>query len=611
MKRIALAALTVVLGLAALSLSLPFLVSADRIQQLIVARAQSISGKEISFSGSPQITFRPFLGVEVSNVVLRDPQTAPSDPPLLQVETLRGRIRVLPVLFGRIEIGSYQFIRPRFNLRTAQSGQTNWIARSGDLFETINAAKTRRENAVASGSATGPQPPVVAVGTVELVDGTVYYDDQASARRETLTNINGSFSWPDTRSALNFSGDFIWRGEAFETRLASGDALALFSGGASSLDARLISDAFVFEFAGEGNLISNLHLSGEGRIQAASLIRMAGLFGAPLPATGMLSEFSVSGKLETTPQKLVFSDATLEMDGNSGRGNLQLSFGKTLLPKIDGTIAAAQLDLTGYGVMLDSTVSAEGPGSPGSVSFLDIDLDLRMSAQLVRLGSVKINDVAATLSIRNNEALAEVGNAALMGGVLAGKMSLGRKAQNMELAMDARLDGFDMALVSASLPQGKFSLTGQGDAVLKAQSSGADSRKAYENLGGEFTLAAKNGTLSGVDFQQMLMLAQDVGSTGLQSSFNGETAFRELNATVAMARNIASIRSMRLANSKVVADIQGRAQLGDGGIALQVQLSPGPSVLPGPNTPAPVRLFVGGSHAAPLIARIQPVGEQR
>ncbi len=611
MKRTVLAAFVVVLGLAALALSLPYLVSADRIKQQIEARVLSVTGKTIGFSGSPRITFNPFLGMEVTNVVLRDPQSIATDPPMLQMEKLRGRILFFPALLGRIEIGDYQFVRPRFNLRNTPTSGQNWISPSGDLTLIIETAKTRRETNVLPGSPGLPSLPALQLGKFEIVDGTVYYENRATSRRETFTNINGMFAWPDSNSAFNFQGDCIWRDEAFEFRLSSGDPLLLLSGGTTALDARIVSDAFIFEFSGNGNLISNLHLTGEGRMEAASLIRFARLFGAPLSPVSAFADFSISGKLETTPQKLVFSDATVEMDGNTGRGNLQLSFGKTSLPQIDGTISAIQLVLTRYAEAFTIADQPALTATPAPVSLLDINLDLRLSAQSVQMGNTKVKDVAATLSTRNSEALLEVGNSTLAGGVLTGKMSLGKKELAWVLGMDARLDGFDLAEASSRYASGGFHFSGQGNATLRGQSTGDDISSAFGNMEGEFAATAQNGTLSGIDFQQLLMLAQDPGGTGLQSSLAGETAFRELKANVLLNRDFATVGSMQIANSKVLADIHGRANFGDGGIALQIQLAPGPSVLPGPSAPLPVRLFAGGSYAAPLLTRIQTNPDQR
>ncbi|HSO46857.1 MAG TPA: AsmA family protein, partial [Rhizobiaceae bacterium] len=200
MRRIVYAALTVlVVAVAALS-ALPLFVSSEGVRQQILDSAVSITGREMSFRGTPQITFNPFLGFELNDVVFDDPDAAATDAPFLRMERLQGRLDILPALTGRAEMSNYRFVRPQFNLRVYGDGTASWAFPQGRVWNVLNAARAAREATPA-----GQKPDLSGIanlqlGTVEIVDGTFNYDDRKTGRQETFTNFNGQLSWPGTSS---------------------------------------------------------------------------------------------------------------------------------------------------------------------------------------------------------------------------------------------------------------------------------------------------------------------------------------------------------------------------------------------------------------------------
>ncbi len=603
MRRIVYAVLTVlVVAVAALS-ALPLFVSGEGVRQQILDSAVSLTGREMTFRDTPRITFNPFLGFELSDVVFNDADAAATDAPFLRMERLQGRLKILPALTGRAEMSNYKFVRPQFNLRVYGDGTASWTFPQGRVRDVLNAARAAREATPA-----GQKPDLASIatlplGTVEIIDGTVNYDDRKTGRQETFTNFNGQLSWPGTSSNWSMSGNFIWRNEAFKFGAGSSQPLLLLSGGTAPFTAKLSSGAVDFSFDGEANLIADLHLAGNATLTTPSLRRLAGLYAATLPPGSTLSSFSISGKLDATPGRLAFTGADVQLDGNSGSGALQLSFDKEV-PKLAGTIAAGQVDLTPY--LADLTARDDEPATaPDSLPMLAMDIDLRISAATAKAARLLLSDIAATVSLQKGEAAFELGNASAFGGTLTAKFKIRRQQGLYDAELDAIASAIDAAAAIKMAGAESLPLSGTASLEAKLASSGASMAEIRGALTGLITGKIENGVLYGVDFADLMRQSQSTNPDAPKLA--GETAFRTVEANVTLNRSHAEINRIAVSNSKVLAQIAGRADLTQGGLALRMLLTPSQ---PSPDgTPAAeARLVVGGSLANPVLTRAPALG---
>ncbi len=603
MRRIVYAALTVlVVAVAALS-ALPLFVSSEGVRQQILDSAVSITGREMSFRGTPQITFNPFLGFELNDVVFDDPDAAATEAPFLRMERLQGRLNILPALTGRAEMSNYRFVRPQFNLRVYGDGTASWAFPQGRVWSVLNAARAAREATPAGQTPDLSGIATLQLGTVEIVDGTFNYDDRKTGRQETFTNFNGQLSWPGTSSNWSMDGSFIWRNEAFKFGAVSSQPLLLLSGGTAPFTAKLSSGAVDFSFEGDANLIANLHLTGNAKLATPSLRRLVGLYAAALPPGSTLSSFSISGKLDATPGRLAFTGANVELDGNAGSGALQLSFDKQV-PKLAGTIAAGQIDLTPYlaDLTADGVEQAAGHDSP---PMLAMDVDLRVSAATAKAARLLLSDVAATVSLQKGEAAFELGNASVFGGIVTAKFKLRRQEGNYNAELNAMASGFDAAAAIAMAGAKKPPLSGKASFEARLAASGKDIAEIRTAITGLVTGRIENGILTGVDFADLMRQSQTKNPD--VPKLAGETAFRTVEANVILNRSHAEINRIAISNSRVLAQIAGRADLAQGGLALRMLLTPSQPAADG--SPAPeARLVVGGSLANPVLTRAPALG---
>lgn len=597
MKRLIAAVAVLAVVLAAGVVALPYLVSTEGIRTQIVAQAEMLTGRRVTFRDSPKVLLDPYLGIEISNVVFEGSKDHPDDPPLAQMEKLRGRIAVLPLLLGRIEIGQYQFVRPRFGLSVFGDGRTSWDIPQGRVWQVLSLARDIRQSAEPGAGVDLSKIPILRLADFEIVDGIIDYANARTGGKEAITNINARISWPDTASAWTIRGASIWRDEAIDYAVTTARPLLLMAGGTSAATAEVKSGAFALSFGGDANLLAGLHLSGKTTFGAPSAARLAEFFGARLQMGAMLGDFRATGKLGGTIRQFQLSDAVISVDGNQGRGVVQVSISDTGRPQVNATLAFQSLDFTPYVASLREESQVDRPEGAG-LRLLDLfDCDIRLSSPKMTSGPLTASDVGAALSVRNGELLFDLGSATFYGGNATGKLSLKKGQEVSELRGETTFSGMSLAPLLATLPRGTLGATGRANIKLTVKSSGSSVKQLLSRLRGWATLEAKQGTLSGTDLRRLRVAASngegDVGNLRL----SGETAFASLKGDMIFDRRTVWIRSLELDNAELRARFVGRADLVSGGLALRARIGAADGAQP------PTLLVVGGVLSAPLVSR--------
>jgi hypothetical protein len=123
MRRVVITVLAVLVVLAGLAALVPVALSSQIAKQRIADQIAEWTGRKVTFRGEPRIGFLPDLQIKILNVTIDDPGSV---KPLISVPELEGRIRIAPLLAGRIEIIEFRLIRATINLRRDVAGNENW-----------------------------------------------------------------------------------------------------------------------------------------------------------------------------------------------------------------------------------------------------------------------------------------------------------------------------------------------------------------------------------------------------------------------------------------------------------------------------------------------------
>jgi AsmA protein len=608
MKRLFIAiAIFLALG-ASLFAALPLFISSDAVRISILEQTRIATGHNISFRDPPKIFFNPFLGIEINSVIFEEPDAGSEDPPLLQMEQLRGQLDILPLLLGEVNIDTFQFVRPRLNLVIHRDGTRNWEIPGGRIQDTIDELRQRPASENDRDQAAALRTVAVALGEFEIIDGTVEYIDQRSNTHEVFTNINNRFIWSNSLTPLSVAGQGIWRGEAFEYVTRINQPLDFLAGGSTQADLDLKSGAFNARFSGQANLIADLHLSGNVVFNSPSIRRLSKFLGHEMQPGSMLSGFSAQGKLNGTPKQLQLSEASFALDGNQGRGALQITRTSGNKTTINGTLAAETLDFSSYLAAFRQDLAIGRKAVP-TMEYLDLlIMDLRISAAQARIDSLRLSDFAASISIKDSTATLNIGNASIYGGTLIGKFELARNASSAELNLEGTLSQFDSKLLTNNLTNTRFSLSGTGNGTVRLFSRGNSSLELVNNLGGSTRFHINNGALSGADLAQLWKTASNSDNGSQEFDLAGLTPFTRLEGEIGFDRNYAWIREASLNGPMVSARIAGRAEMDLTTVALRLQL--GEPQIEGDESAKDfadgqtTQLFIGGTLKRPLVTRM-------
>ncbi|HEY3066069.1 MAG TPA: AsmA family protein [Methylomirabilota bacterium] len=121
-KWVAVAVAALVVVIVAAFVALPLLVDTPRVQALIASNASHALGRPVKFAGVSVVVF-PLPSVELRGLeVAEDPKFGTE--PFLKLETGRLRLRLLPLLTGRVEFGELVLKKPQITL--VQSADGHW-----------------------------------------------------------------------------------------------------------------------------------------------------------------------------------------------------------------------------------------------------------------------------------------------------------------------------------------------------------------------------------------------------------------------------------------------------------------------------------------------------
>jgi len=115
--------LSLVLLVIAAAFILPYLVSLDKYKGMIEDKLEQALQRECSL-GKLRITILPTLGAKIENVVISNPP-AFSQTPLLSLQALKVRVKIIPLLFGQKEIAGLTLNRPVVFIEKNPQGRLN------------------------------------------------------------------------------------------------------------------------------------------------------------------------------------------------------------------------------------------------------------------------------------------------------------------------------------------------------------------------------------------------------------------------------------------------------------------------------------------------------
>jgi AsmA protein len=304
-------------------------------------------------------------------------------------------------------------------------------------------------------------------------------------------------------------------------------------------------------FEGRLGVADGLDLQGQTEVSLEGVRQVARWFGAGWPSGPTLKEFSIKGQLDWTSQSLAFERSTVRMDGNNATGALELNLSGNR-PALVGTLALKTVDISPY-LSVGGSEAGQPPfswasfttGNLGIPLGMQLDADLRISAERMQAANIDFGRSAVSISLRGGRLLMDVAELQFNGGFGSGQIGADFTGYRPKLALRGRLEQVDLGRTSTRFA-GRNVVQGPATIVSDLTATGQTVPELIASLNGKLSVkTAANGRL-GLDMKGLLAATQGGSVEGWSEAAKGTTSFDQLELRLNVRDGVVAVESAQL-----------------------------------------------------------------
>ena len=546
----------VLIGLIAMS----WLLDREALRQAVETQIRTVTGLDLVVKGNIEVSVFPGSYVSFHDVGLKGGGMAVS---AMDVDVLTANLRLLPLLLQRFEIADLMMLRPHIRVVREADGESNWTP----FIDTI--ARTMTPGAENQ----------LSFSEIRVQDGTLTYEDAANRVSETLGEIDLSLAWPSISRSFAATGQFDWRGERVDGSISASDFIAALSGERSGLKARISSAPLKLAFDGTVANRTSAVMEGTLSIDSASLRDALRWTGQAPPGAGGFGRFALRARANVVGPSIALTNVNVELDGNTAEG--VMTYANNGRQMLQATLAADALDFTPY--ISTFRLLASGAHDWNRQLFdmnsaSTTDLDMRLSAARVTVGSSKLGRTAFGANLRGGALALSVGEAQIYGGIARGSFAVARAGTVADVKSQFQFTDVDLQSCVSEL-FGVNKLSGRGNLNVSLAASGASPFGLAQSLDGTASLTGHDGAISGFNVEQLLKRLERRPLSGGGNFRSGSTPYDNLTIAVRFADGIATAEDVRVDGPGTRVTLTGTASIP----AREYDLKGTASLIPAPN----------------------------
>jgi AsmA protein len=595
-KLVAIAGTVAGLGILAVAILAPSLLSAEGINRDLALQIRRATGLSTAIAGTAHFSLLPQPTIEVTDIGLSDASGALR----IDAASLTGYLRFLPLLVGRFEVARARFAHPvmTIDLDGRPMSADGAIGRAAE-------AKASDQNA--------SEDDHTRLGSVDFVDGSARFESRLAHVDRLLEDVNVSIDWPNLGASAEIAGGFKFRQEPVEVAAWFAQPLELIRGSESALTLNVKSG--LASLSTSGTFTAGSHLQYRGRIEAkiASLRRLAELTGHSFPHHGRFADLYVKCDSNFAANTALLSNLHLQLDGNEYEGTLAIQNGDAK-PLVSGTLATNYLDLAPFVAGLPAPLTTDQRWNPTPFDITDLgfaDLDLRVSATRLRLAQMEFRDSALSLITRTGSMDLTLAEATANRGKVKGRVSFASQNGSLTLRATGSLKDFRLRPVPLNV-DGYHELSGSLNGTMALDSTGNSMSDLMHNLAGKAQINLDSGEITRLDLDSMLA-APSFGDrqkpTATADDPDATAALDGASVALKVADGRAEIENGRLQTKGMRLTFGGNSSLAERNFDLWA-LTQAPARANGTNSgeTAPTRISLSGSWDVPnlTVQRLPP-----
>ena len=564
----------------------------DRIAKAV----KDSSGRELSLPGEIKLSVFPWIALELGPVSLGNPPGFGAES-FASVKHAALRVRVLPLLHRRLQIGRIDIDGLDLRLHKNAQGKGNWQGFGG--------SDQTSQRATSSGSETLGE-----LGGVVIKDSRVSFEDiivdhlnvdvgrvisgAATPVKLKLDLTSGPGAAPIALAgAFNFTPDMAREQYRFASLELDGTMGS--KAGAPPLTWKFLAPdlsvnlaaqtmsapSFSTQSAGahlagsvQGSFGAVPGFTGTFKLDPTSPRELLSGFGVAAPKTRdakALSRLAASGEFAYGGNEISASKLDVQLDDSTLQGSAAINNLETKAMNFD--LVLDHIDLDRY---RSPDPTSPQPPAKAADSPTDSLKALRLNGKLA-IGSVRITGVNLTqvhVSVVAKDGVTHIApaTAKLYGGDYSGDVTLDDRGAVPALKVDQSMTGIDVAPLLKDFANSQR-ISGRGNVTTALAAHGTGSTALMKSLSGHVAANLDNGAVEGVDLwfeiNRAMALIQTHAVPSGQSS--GRTKFDTFKASADLANGVASTKDLNIASQNLRVAGQGTANLVTEAIDYQVK----------------------------------------
>lgn len=533
----------------------PWTVSGAALRAQLAEQVFQQTGLVAHLEGRTTLALLPRPRIKIEDVTIGDA----GGKVMIKAGTLRGDLRLLPAIGGRMEVSSIAFASPQVD-----------VDLDGKPLPSQSAIARVRETAPSSEQA--KREDAIRLASVNLNNATLRLR-RGSELVMQLDEVAATLEWSSLGNPAGLRASFLLRDEPVEFSAWLGQPARFLRGEASPLSLRLDSGSLKLNANGIVTGGATPSYNGKLTTSSPSLRRLLARHGfdMPLPIEGALN---LSADAQANARSLQLSDLQFKLDASSFEGALIISTHQGR-PALMGTLATRQLDFNP--ALRDVEIETEHDGRWSNRvlprrDFNHADVDLRVSANRVSIGRVNLRDAALSIQSNNGKAEIAINEARAYSGTLKARFNAAPSETGYDLRAVAAFTNVDGGPLFNDLLRSNR-LTGKLSGDFSLAGEGASLDQIMRRLHGQMRLALANGDIGGLDLEQALRRLEKRPLSIASEIRTGRTSVTQANVQLDIEQGVARIKSFEAKGPGIVFDVAGSASIGRRSLDLSIRAS--------------------------------------
>ncbi|MBS0379680.1 MAG: AsmA family protein [Proteobacteria bacterium] len=625
-------------------LALKLFVDPNQFKPRIVAAVRESTGRELTLPGDLRLGVFPWVSVEFGPATLGNPAGFPQAP-FVAVRHVALRVRLLPLLAKKLEIGRIDIDGLDVRLQRNAQGKGNW--------EGLGGKDDKSATASAPGSGTASAEALRDLGGVAVHDSRFSFRDLTAEKINLeVGRVSSGIATPVSArlllttkagaAPLDLTARFIVTPDLAASRIAlaqlefegsraadHGSPALGFKFSAPQLLADLKAQtASAPQFAAElaqarlSGSLAGTHIvdapafEGSFKLEPVSPRDLLGTLGTALPATRdpkALSRLSAAGSFSYGGNAAEAHGLEVRLDDSTLRGKVAVTDLKTDAMSFE--LALDQIDFDRYRAPPPAAgqkappQTAAKPGTAGTAEpqgLRTLVLDGTLTVGTATVAKLHATQFSATLAARDAVLRLAPLRAQIYGGSYSGEVTLDSRGAVPVLKLDQTLTNVDVAPLLRDLANSSR-LSGRGNVSTNVSARGLTADEILASLNGHAAADLANGAIEGMDLwfeinRATTVIQKQSLPTGASS---GRTKFDELKMSADITNGVASSKDLSIASQNFRVGGAGTVNLASEAVDYRLNATvlrqPAPGPVTAANTLVSIPVQVSGTLASPKV----------